>query len=92
MSTFTFLHNGTSGTGAPIYDVRFDDPRGGRKYLGLVTRERGTWTTWVRGQMETGYRTRTAAAERLLLVAACNPAAAAALPTDPFDGLAAVTP
>jgi len=90
MSKFTFHQSGTSALARPIYDVKYQDPRSGRTfYLGLVTRGRNGWVTWVRGADEDGYPTRNAAAERLLLVAAVNPAQQSALPSDPFEGVSA---
>lgn len=88
-SKFKYQGNGIAANGAEIYDVLHI---ASRKHIGLTYNSgRDGWVVWVRGEKETGYRTRNAAADRLLLVAACNPAAAAALPTDPFDGIAAVT-
>ena len=90
MSKFQYHANGSNGQGRTIYDVQHADSG---KHIGLVesyaiTTHHFGWTAWVRGQAEHGFRSRNAAAERLLIVAACNPAAFSALPTDPFDGIA----
>jgi hypothetical protein len=92
MSKFIFHECGTTGEALPIYDIAYDDPRGGRKHIGMVnnTRRQG-WQVWVpgNGTPDSGYRTRKAAAERALLVMGVNPAAWAALPADPFEGVSA---
>ena len=66
----------------------------GGNLLGAVRRDDdGTWRAvglfGTRYVNEGGYRTRNAAAERLLLVACVTPVAKAALPDDPFEGVSA---
>jgi hypothetical protein len=57
-------------------------------HLGSVARGIHGWVVLLdEGGIEPGFQTRTAAAERLLVLAGLNPVAKAALPDDPFDGL-----
>ncbi len=87
MSKFNFIQNGVAAGGVPIYDVQHAETG---KHLGLVhITVLDGWVAYVRGERETGYRTRNAAAERLLLVSGVNPVAWSALPADPFDGVSA---
>jgi len=62
------------------------------KVIGTVAKAFGGWMVmfpYARRDDEFGYRTRDAAANRLLLVSGVNPAAWSALPTDPFEGVSA---
>ncbi|RPH69538.1 hypothetical protein EHM76_07060 [bacterium] len=89
MSAFRFHENGITGDGRTIYDVRTDD---GHAWLGLVHNSRKGWVCYVNGDEESGYPTRKAAAERLLIVrlaAIGQRVVTAALPADPFDGVSA---
>ena len=67
-----------------IYRVRYNG-----QYLGSVAKGFGGWVILLDdGGTDFGYQTRNAAAERLLVRSGLNPVAKAALPDDPFEGLA----
>lgn len=88
MSKFHFVKVESALLGA-TYTVEHE-PSG--KTIGTVSKAFGGWVVmfpWAIRADEYGYRTRNAAAERLLLVAGVNPAAWSALPSDPFEGVSA---
>lgn len=89
MSKFKFHGNGYRQTrlgAVTIWDVEHVESG---KHLGLVAKGEQGWSAFVRGAEETGYPTRNAASERLLLVAGVNPVSWHALPADPFEGVSA---
>lgn len=96
MNTFKY-HTQRNRTinGETIYEV---EHAASGKHLGCVSKSYGganhdRWTAYLPyGRTEDGYRTREAAAYRLLHVLGVNPVAWSALPADPFDGIATVLP
>lgn len=86
MSKFTFHGNGGLANGGVLYDVTHVPST---KILGIVGKRDHSWSAFVNGTEESGYPTRNAAAERLLLVSVVNPVAWSALPADPFEGVSA---